>query len=206
MHCVRLALTQHLDAGTALVSRLRTHSVTDELVLLPRVNLSLTMLYTLLLRSWYCITPATLSIFVLHTVRFNYASISAAWSLFLARHCAASLLVVCWLRCQPSILPLQRSGLPGRLVLQSPTPPCDAISPESDTFAVLVSCPDCSCCWVRSFPFFLSIHLPAVGCALSFLLIDTACSFMFFRLPPRLFSLTPVVLMINLITCWIVSA
>ena len=66
VHCARLALTQRLDVSTALVSRLRTHSDIDELVLLPRVNLSLTMLYTLLLRSWCCILPATLSIFVLH--------------------------------------------------------------------------------------------------------------------------------------------
>ena len=49
--------------------------------------LSLTMLYILLLKSWYCITAATLSIFFLYTVRFNCARISAACCLFLARHC-----------------------------------------------------------------------------------------------------------------------
>ena len=123
------------------------------------------MLYTLLLRSWYCITPATLSIFVLYTVRFNCASISAACYLLLARHCAASLLVVRWLRCQPSLLPLQRSGLPSRLVLQSPTRPCDANSPE--------------CIHVPSLSWFLVRLSLLLGMLITILLIDpSACSWL----------------------------
>ena len=151
MHCVRLALTQHLDVSTALVSRQLTHTVIDELVLLHRVNLSWTMLYTLLLRSWYCILPATLSIFVLHC------------SIQLCLHLSCVLLVsrtaLCCFSSRGPLVALPAftppvAALLGRLVLQSLTRPCDATSPESDTFAVLVSCPDCSCCCVRSCPFF----------------------------------------------------
>ena len=49
VHCVRLALTQHLDVGTALVTQLRTRTVfffLNELVLLPRVITTLDHLKT----------------------------------------------------------------------------------------------------------------------------------------------------------------
>ena len=154
MHCVRLALTQHLDVGTALVTRLRTRTVIHPRLTHLKIRAPL-MDDVVHLAAQVVVLHLASNLVDLRLALFDSTAPSSQLRVNCSSH-GTVLLLFSWSAGCVASLHSSRCSDPGFpvLVLQSPTRPCDATSPESDTFAVLVSCPDCCCCWVRLFFFY----------------------------------------------------